>query len=392
MSTYPLPIIPSSKATVSVSIIDSSARLKKIPINVFFEPELPGFTTFDGVANVFLITHTDPKTNRTRRVLFDLGMRKDWTKLPPSSVERIKTWECDIQIAYNVSEILTSYGLEPSNIEAIIWSHAHFDHTGDPSTFPPHVDLIVGPGIKSAHMPGYPSDPKSPVLETAFSGRTVHEVSFDTGLSIGSMLAIDFFGDGSFYLLDAPGHAIGHVNALARTTVGTSTTNTGTPKNEDTFILMTGDAFHHPGALRPNPHTPLPTSFPPSSSPSIRNPLTPSTLLSLHPTFSPTTPLFRPSRDPLDPCASHKSTLSPSLADDTIAKIQAFDALDNVFVVAAHDTSLQAIVGHWQDGVDANDWKVRGWKEQGKWAWAGDLEEAVRVRRLGEEGVKEVAG
>ena len=388
MSAYPLPVIPSSSATVSVSIIDSSARLRKVPINVFFEPDLPGFTTFDGVANVFLITHVHPNTHKTRRVLFDLGMRKDWTNLPPSIVERVKDWKCDIQITHNVSEILMSHGLEPSSIEAIIWSHAHFDHTGDPFTFPPNVDLIVGPGIKSAHMPGYPTDSKSPVLETAFSGRSVQELSFETGnLVIGSMKAIDFFGDGSFYLLDAPGHSIGHINALARTTVaGGTDAAKETPDKEDTFILMTGDAFHHPGGLRPNFHTPLPASFPQPSS--TTNPITPASLLSLHPTFAANKPLFRPSRDD---CVSNKATLSPEEADDTIAKIQAFDAKDNVFVIAAHDTSLQEIVGHFQDGVDANDWKEKGWKGQGRWAWVGDLAEAVREKGLESESGKEVA-
>lgn len=53
-------------------------------------------------------------------------------------------------------------------------------------------------------------------------GRFVRELTFEEGedhpvLSIGDFKAIDFFGDGSFYLLDTPGHAVGHLCGLART-------------------------------------------------------------------------------------------------------------------------------------------------------------------------------
>lgn len=33
----------------------------------------------------------------------------------------------------------------------------------------------------------------------------MHEIEFDSDLKIGNFAAFDFFGDGSFFLLDAPG-------------------------------------------------------------------------------------------------------------------------------------------------------------------------------------------
>ena len=36
-------------------------------------------------------------------------------------------------------------------------------------------------------------------------GRNVHEINFNSGNKIGQYPAHDFFGDGSFYLLDVPG-------------------------------------------------------------------------------------------------------------------------------------------------------------------------------------------
>jgi hypothetical protein len=85
-------------------------------------------------------------------------------------------------------------------------SHSHFDHTGDPSTFPASTKLVVGPGTQAHCRPGYPLNLDALVLEKAFLGREVMEIEYpEDGLSINGMKAFDYFGDGSFYLLDAPG-------------------------------------------------------------------------------------------------------------------------------------------------------------------------------------------
>jgi hypothetical protein len=47
-------------------------------------------------------------------------------------------------------------------------SHWHWDHIGDPSTFPETTDLVVGPGFKNAMLPGAPANPDSPILESDY--------------------------------------------------------------------------------------------------------------------------------------------------------------------------------------------------------------------------------
>ena len=55
-------------------------------------------------------------------------------------------------------------------------------------------------------MPGYPAKVDSPILESDYEGRALNEIDFrDTGLRLGQFRAMDFFGDGSFFLLDCPG-------------------------------------------------------------------------------------------------------------------------------------------------------------------------------------------
>lgn len=140
-----------------------------------------------------------------------------------------------IVVDRDVADILKDEGVDVDGgaIESIIWSHHHWDHVGDASTFPHSTEIIVGPGFKDAHLPGYPKNKESPLLEKDFEGREVRELSFDKsakGLKIGRFNALDYFGDGSFYLLDTPGHSIGHICALARTSV-----------KPESFVFMVGD-------------------------------------------------------------------------------------------------------------------------------------------------------
>lgn len=87
----------------------------------------------------------------------------------------------------------------------ILYSHYHWDHSGDPSTFPPSTALVVGPGFKDAFVPAYPTKPGCAIHESDYAGRELREIEFDGDLTIGGFKAFDYFGDGSFYLLDSPG-------------------------------------------------------------------------------------------------------------------------------------------------------------------------------------------
>lgn len=69
-------------------------------------------------------------------------------------------------------------------------------------------------------------------------------------VKIGAFPAFDYFKDGSLYLLDTPGHCVGHLCALVRTTT-----------NPDTFVFLGGDAAHHCGEVRPSTYVPMPQSI-----------------------------------------------------------------------------------------------------------------------------------
>lgn len=78
--------------------------------------------------------------------------------------------------------------------------------------------MIVGPGFKDAFLPGYPANEDAFILESDYAGRELREIQFTQGKKVGRFNAFDYFEDGSFYLLDSPGHAAGHLSGLARVT------------------------------------------------------------------------------------------------------------------------------------------------------------------------------
>lgn len=189
-------------------------------------------------------------------------------------------------------------------------------------------------------------------------GREVHEITFhepQDALQIGDFRAFDLFGDGSFYLLDTPGHAIGHLAGLARTT-------------PDTFVMMGGDLCHHGGALRPSEYRSLPKEIHLDAFSHFRGGFCPGAEFeevqegrgrrANQPFFEPTFGEDIP------------------LAIETIGKVQVPDAQDNVLFIYAHDASIQGIVDLFPSEV--KDWKAKGWRDKLFWKFLEDFKDAVK--------------
>lgn len=170
--------------TITVKLINpvnfGPSHLKR-----FMAPQVPGLDTFArNPAFSFLLEHSSG-----RKLLFDLGIRKDYQNYAPKIANYIPTTGYNIEVTHNVADILQEHGIALTEIEAVIWrcvshmylqdtvrysntnrrSHWHWDHIGDPSTFPPTTDLIVGPGFKEALLPGAPTNPDSPILESDYT-------------------------------------------------------------------------------------------------------------------------------------------------------------------------------------------------------------------------------
>ena len=373
--------LPHSPHTVSVSIINTTAHLSQIPSCLFLRPAYQGHKLMDIANFAFLIEHNGQK------ILFDLGVRKDWeANSPPSLVDPMKLGGWKVEVEKSVSEILQDNGISLDSIDAVIWryvfrrtcqaccadkvaSHHHVAHTGDPSRFPSKTSLVVGPGFKRLFTPSYHDEETSPPLKNACAGRAVREISFRRGFKLGRFPALDYFGDGSFYLLASPGHEFGHMCGLARTT-SSFAMRPQHMADRDTFIFMGGDIAHHGGEFRPSVYRPLPSLLPdfplfvPCSTSQVRPPCPGELLATIHCAQSATEPFYT------SECAEDQDK-----AIESIRKMMEFDARDTIFVVLAHDATLLNVIDCYP--ATANDWYAKEWAKKSRWLFLNDFEEDV---------------
>lgn len=345
---------PPSSSTVAVRIIDSTAYAKG-SVQFIFEPPIPGHDELDCPCLSFLITNAQG----SRHVLFDLGIRKDYEKGLAPAASRLLTGDKPIfrvNVEKNVADILdedaAKLGISSKDIEAVIWSHHHWDHIGDMTTFPPRTDLVVGPGFKAQYLPGYPENPESPLCESDFEGRNVREIeSSSFSFKIGQFPAFDYFGDDSFYLLHSPGHTVGHLCGLARVT-------------PQTFVFMGGDCCHHGGEFRPTEYLPLPENIPPAPMSKFGLGGCPGAYMveHVHPKRSATQPFYN-----IVQGFSHDH----DEAVRSIRKLEEFDASDDVLVCIAHDHTLLGNIDFYPETI--NDWKAKKYSDKVRWTFCGDF-------------------
>ncbi|OJJ46668.1 hypothetical protein ASPZODRAFT_132776 [Penicilliopsis zonata CBS 506.65] len=349
--------LPSSSKTVAVRVIDTTTELT-LPIDNILWPRVQSHKELFFPSYAFLIEHG----SSGRRLLFDLGLQKNWEDLAPTTVAEIKKDKWQVKVEKDVAGILDEHGYPREQIEAIIWSHHHWDHVGDPSTFPASTSLIVGPGFKERYLPRGKPIAGSSIKEQYYQGRSLREIErHEFTLDLAGFAAFDYFGDGSFYLLDTPGHTIGHISGLART------------GPDNTFIFLGGDIAHHCGEFRPSALSPLPDSISPSpleaTSP---RPCPGDWFARVHHACCTDQPFYRMGTYP------DGSGVATDLAraEDSLATLQRYDAHPaSVFVILAHDPAMRGVIDFFP--LEANGWKEKGWAEKTRWAFLADFRESV---------------
>ncbi|KAK4185882.1 beta-lactamase-like protein [Podospora australis] len=214
----------------------------------------------------FLIQHSTTES-QTTRIVFDLGLRRDLSRYSAPIQQHLATRQ-PLDTHPDVVTSLRRGGLGPEDINFVIYSHVHWDHVGEPRDFPSST-FIVGygslnilSGISHTSLRGGHSffendlldqtrtiellDPEvdnvgsnSPSYSHHADGHHAGEVGQQqmdfsqpwTPISeLNLPLTLDVFGDGSLYIVDAPGHLPGHINLLART--------------KQRWVYLAGDSCH----------------------------------------------------------------------------------------------------------------------------------------------------
>ncbi|KAH0838998.1 hypothetical protein FOPE_05508 [Fonsecaea pedrosoi] len=353
--------LPKSTVAVEVSVIDTTTYIRNVPGKIFFNPIYPGLKAI-AIPDFSILIHHKPTG---QRLLYDLGLRTNWaSQLSPHLLKGLAPLNLEVDVKRDVGNIITDGGIQPSQINAIIYSHHHWDHTGDPTLFPASTKIVVGPGYKNKYFPGWPTDADaSETTSDIYVGKEIVELDFQQGskvLQIGPYSAFDWFGDGSFYLLSTPGHTGSHISGLARTTVG---------HGDDTFIFLGGDLIHHSSLLRPTKYLPLPEKVPESAAGGEKSTKVYSDLHRLS-NGGPRKGAARESPFCLIPEDGHIDE-DPKLAQKTVNEAFVFDGHENIFTVFAHDESLLGVIDFFP--LRANDWKDKGWAEQSRWSFLDSL-------------------
>ena len=247
-----------------VEISAMAAGHLTLPEYVFFEPSDRQARKFVPSMS-FLVQHPDAtlfggsndepaRSKGPFRLLFDLGLRGDPQHYIPLLQKHIKSRH-PVQHRPSVKDSLISQGISLSDIHAVVLSHVHWDHHGDPGDFPnsifllghgsldvlkdglpgtgthSHFDPELLRGLDAIELQAAPSATKqngyTPVAETTNSGS-----SDCRWQPIGPFpAALDLFGDSSVYIINAPGHMPGHINLLCRT-------------GERKWVYLGGDVAH----------------------------------------------------------------------------------------------------------------------------------------------------
>ncbi|KAI0093152.1 beta-lactamase-like protein [Irpex rosettiformis] len=247
----------------------------------------------------FLIEHPSEG-----KVLFDLGVRKNAEGYPPHfNVPRVSQSRAGVSAKKDVAELLVEGGIDPKEIKHVIYSHLHWDHTGNPGPFV-NADIVVGGEARSildvqTRKPSmvvdeesnskeeeetktwvYPTNPLGTVLEFPRSmpvrfvdfvrkpdveDEDEDEKTSDLDLVKQRVIspfmtfthAVDFFDDGSLFLVDTPGHYPGHISALVRVSPSDSGSELTSTRNtlSGVYVFLGGDCCHNrqcyvPGGTR----------------------------------------------------------------------------------------------------------------------------------------------
>ncbi|KAH8898465.1 Metallo-hydrolase/oxidoreductase [Thozetella sp. PMI_491] len=242
-----------------VRLFALSAGRFSLPEEQFVSPSIQGArNTVPSLS--FLIQHACPTTGKKTNIVFDLGLRRD-TQRYAEPIRRHVESRQPMTTDPDVVKSLAAGGLTPDDIDYVIYSHVHWDHVGEPRDFP-RSTFIVGHGSldildgTSISLRGGHSffeadlldrdrtiELSDPQAAQKSAGKADGSVNFSRPWQALDNLpaTLDIFGDGSAYIVNAPGHLPGHINLLVSTSVH---------EGKSQWAYLAGDACHDRRILR----------------------------------------------------------------------------------------------------------------------------------------------
>ncbi|WP_157887391.1 MBL fold metallo-hydrolase [Frondihabitans sp. PAMC 28766] len=151
----------------------------------------------------------------SRRVLFDTGYAPEPWRAGAAG------WAYRRLLPPTVPQGVTvEHRLDPASVTHVVLSHLHPDHVGGIRAFP-DATIVLTEGLhETLRSPRLREGVLGGLIPPWLEGRAtvLPSAAFDASVASGAAIAglrtADLFGDGSYRLVDLPGHARGHVGAL----------------------------------------------------------------------------------------------------------------------------------------------------------------------------------
>ena len=140
-----------------------------------------------------------------------------------------RSWEMEPSQA--LPDQLRERGIEPSDIELIVMTHLHVDHTSGMVQFPGATFVFSAQEWARANEPrAVTSGYVTSHFDHAFDYRLLDFDSQEVDSFAGFGRSFDLLGDGSIRVAFTPGHTMGHMSVILR--------------GEEREVLVTGDAAY----------------------------------------------------------------------------------------------------------------------------------------------------
>lgn len=164
-------------------------------------------------SGVFLFDGSDG-----RRVLFDTGYAPGTWRTGWRGAAYRRLLPPKVEAGDDIARQLADDGVETSSITHVVLSHLHPDHIGGIARFPMATFVMTSgqrnslaaprlrAGILTGLLPDWFDDARRIVLDDE-----AFQVTDIGGIPL---RGADLFGDGSYVVVDLPGHADGHIGAL----------------------------------------------------------------------------------------------------------------------------------------------------------------------------------
>jgi N-acyl homoserine lactone hydrolase len=166
-------------------------------------------------------------------VLIDSGLHASVAVKPRENFGRVTIMafrELQMEASQALPAQLRERGLEPSAVKAVVMTHLHVDHASGISEFPDATFVVSKAEWGAATSQGATHGYVTRQFDHAFDYRLLDFEGSGPESFAGFARSFDLFGDGSVRAVYTPGHTLGHMSVVLRTTRGE--------------VLVAGDAMY----------------------------------------------------------------------------------------------------------------------------------------------------